>query len=88
MYTSNLLLFTIPSCPNCPTAIKLLHDAKIPYTIIDATKHSNLVRKYFVLKAPTLIVETDYDYQTYLGVEGIIQFIQERKKVDDVSKAL
>lgn len=75
------LLFTTPTCPVCPKAIQLLQQANIPYECIDATKNNKLARKYFVLKAPTLVIISNSAYSSYFGLEDIKRYIQ-LEKVD------
>ena len=53
------LLFTTKTCPNCRVAASSLEKANIPYELIDAEEHMDLVEKYEVMQAPTLIVVKD-----------------------------
>lgn len=50
------LLFTTKTCPNCKIATQSLEEAKIGYELVDAQANKDLVRKYGVLQAPTLVV--------------------------------
>ena len=50
------LLFTTKTCPNCVMAKTMLEKANIDYEIVDAEEHADLVEKYGVKQAPTLIV--------------------------------
>lgn len=50
------LLFTTKTCPNCKIATQSLEQAKIGYELVDAQANKDLVRKYGVLQAPTLVV--------------------------------
>ena len=53
------LLFTTKTCPNCRVATNSLEKAHIPYELIDAEENMELVEKYGVMQAPTLIVVKD-----------------------------
>ena len=49
-------LFTTASCPNCPIAKEALDKAGVIYQAVDVSSHMDLVRKYKVMQAPTLVV--------------------------------
>ena len=53
------LLFTTKTCPNCRVATNSLEKAHISYEIVDAEENRDLVEKYGVMQAPTLIVVKD-----------------------------
>ena len=50
------ILFTTKTCPNCTVAKSMLEKAHIDYVLVDAEEHADLVEKYGVKQAPTLIV--------------------------------
>jgi anaerobic ribonucleoside-triphosphate reductase len=50
------LLFTTKTCPNCKIATRSLENAQIDYKLIDAEENEDLVKRYGVMQAPTLIV--------------------------------
>ena len=50
-----LVLFTTPTCPNCKVAKRYFDQHGIKYTIIDATTRGDLVDKYHISSAPTLV---------------------------------
>jgi anaerobic ribonucleoside-triphosphate reductase len=77
--TYEYLLFTTPTCPNCKMVKKLLEDNGIKYTLIDATQHQDLVEKYNVSKAPTLVViSSDSKAQQEINdVSKIIGYLKE-----------
>ena len=56
---SRTFLFTTKTCPNCRMAVNSLEKAHIPYELVDAEEHMDLVQKYGVMQAPTLIVVKD-----------------------------
>ncbi len=51
-----VLLFTTPACPNCKIAQKILDQAKVQYSNVDATDELSLTKQYRVMSAPTLII--------------------------------
>ena len=53
------MLFTTKTCPNCSVAAGSLDDAAIPYEVIDAEENMELVTKYGVMQAPTLVIVRD-----------------------------
>lgn len=53
------MLFTTKTCPNCRVATRSLEEANIAYEIIDAEENMELVQKYGVMQAPTLVVVKD-----------------------------
>ena len=48
-------LFTTKTCPNCEIAKDSLKD--VAYIPVDAEENPDLCRKYFIMSAPTLVVE-------------------------------
>lgn len=72
------LLFTTKTCPNCKLAYRMLDHAKIDYEIIDAQEHEDLVQRYGVMQAPTLVV-IDHDTSTvYANASNIQKYINEQ----------
>ena len=53
------MLFTTKTCPNCSVAAGSLDDAAIPYEVIDAEENMELVTRYGVMQAPTLVIVRD-----------------------------
>lgn len=53
------LLFTTKTCPNCRVAMNSLEKADISYEVVDAEEHMDLVEKYGIMQAPTLIIVKD-----------------------------
>lgn len=59
MNSSNeFILFTTPTCPNCKMAEKIFEKKGIKYKTVDATQRQDLVEKYNISTAPTLLVES------------------------------
>lgn len=50
------MLFTTKTCPNCVIAKEALEEAHIDYETVDAQEHADLVKKYGIMSAPTLVV--------------------------------
>lgn len=65
------LLFTTKTCPNCRIATKSLEQANISYEIIDAEENEELVQKYGVMQAPTLIVVDEDGVQKMANASNI-----------------
>jgi len=74
------LLFTTPTCPNCKMIKKLLEENGIKYDLIDATTNQDLVEKYEVESAPTLIVFEANNEQEYKTVSNVSALINLAKK--------
>lgn len=53
--TMDLVLFTTPTCPNCKVAKRYFDQHGVKYTTIDATTRGDLVEKYHISSAPTLV---------------------------------
>jgi len=51
------LLFVTKTCPNCRIVKPMLDQAGVTYTVLDAEEHPDLVKKYNLKQAPTLVVE-------------------------------
>ena len=79
--TSNMLLFKTPTCPNCKVASALLDKAGISYTALNANEERELVDKYAIRQAPTLVVVNDGDnIEKYRGVSDIKGWLTEHLK--------
>ncbi|MEF9921187.1 MAG: ribonucleoside triphosphate reductase [Erysipelotrichaceae bacterium] len=72
---SEVMLFTTKTCPNCKIADHLLTQAGISYKIMDAQEHTDLTKKFAIMQAPTLVVTTDKEVQTYSNINNIHKFI-------------
>jgi ribonucleoside-triphosphate reductase len=65
------LLFKTPTCPNCKVATMLLEKAGIPFVALNANEEKELVEKYGVKQAPTLVLIKDDGIERYRGVSDI-----------------
>ncbi len=70
-----LLLFTTPTCVNCTITKKVLTEAGIAFSLKDAGEHRDLVEKYGIRQAPTLVVVTNRGAETFPGLTGVKEYI-------------
>lgn len=73
-----VLLFTTKTCPNCKLAKDSLEKANISYEVVDAGENVELVRKYGVMQAPTLIVIKEEGVQKLANASNIRAFAEKR----------
>ena len=73
-----ILLFKTPTCPNCKAAGALLDKAGIAYTALNANEEKELVAKYGVKQAPTLVLLHGDDFEKYRGVSDIKGWLMKR----------
>ena len=66
-----ILLLTTKTCPNCPTAKRLLQMKEVAYEEKDAMDNTTLVEKYNIKSVPCLIV----DGEVYSGMGEISSFL-------------
>lgn len=71
------LLFTTKSCPNCKIIAMHLEEAHIEYEKIDAEETPELVQKYGIRQAPTLVVVRNGETDIYTNASNIIGYIHE-----------
>ena len=70
--SASILLFKTPTCPNCKAAMALLDKAEIKYTTYNANEERELVAKYDIKQAPTLVVtDENGNVEKYRGVSDI-----------------
>ncbi len=67
----NVMLFKTPTCPNCKAASALLERAGVSYTSLNANEERELVEKYGVKQAPTLVIDNGEGFEKYRGVSDI-----------------
>ena len=68
---NNVLLFKTPTCPNCKAAMALLDRAGIHYTALNANEEKELVERYGVRQAPTLVLVGKDGFEKFRGVSDI-----------------
>jgi ribonucleoside-triphosphate reductase len=69
-------LFTTSTCPNCKIARKMLGDE--PYTLIDADENQDLVRRFGIMQAPTLVVMHNGEVDKYVNASNIKKYVNAR----------
>ena len=77
---SKIFLFKTPTCPNCKAASALLDKAGVAYTALNANEEKDLVEKFGVKQAPTLIIVNDKGsaYDKFRGVSDIKGWLMKR----------
>ncbi len=71
------MLFTTKTCPNCKIVGMRLDEAEIPYEKVDAEEATDLVEKYGVRQAPTLVVVKEGKAEVFANASNIIGYIDE-----------
>lgn len=66
-------LFTTKTCPNCRIARKMLGNES--YTLVDAEENQELVHKYGIMQAPTLVVLHDGVVDKYVNASNIKRYV-------------
>ncbi len=70
------MLFTTTTCPNCKQAKKLLAENEVVYREILADDNRDLVEKYGIRQAPTLVIDNGENVEKLVGVGAVRKFIQ------------
>ena len=73
-----VILFKTPTCPNCKAAMALLDRAGIKYTAVNAGDEAELVARYGVKQAPTLVLDHGDGFEKYRGVSDIKGWLMQR----------
>lgn len=79
MTEGKVMLFTTKTCPNCKQAKTLLEAQGIEYQVMDASENPDLLDKYDIMGAPTLVVENGSDVSKYSSIVDIQNFIEAKK---------
>lgn len=66
-------LFTTKTCPNCKIAKEMLKGED--YQIIDAEENQELVKKYGIMQAPTLVVTDGKKAKKYVNASNIKKYV-------------
>ena len=72
-------LFTTSTCPNCKIAKKMLAEAEVEYQLIDAEKNPELVSRYGIMQAPTLVVIEGDETKKYVNASNIQKYVEENE---------
>ncbi|MGN1148188.1 MAG: ribonucleoside triphosphate reductase [Lachnospiraceae bacterium] len=67
-------LFTTKTCPNCKLAKEYLKGES--YVLIDAEENMELVQRYGVMQAPTLVVVNGDSYKKYVNASNIKKYAE------------
>ena len=67
----SILLFKTPSCPNCKAAGAILDRAGVEYQPLNANEERELVKKFGIKQAPTLVLVNGDSFEKYRGVSDI-----------------
>lgn len=73
----NVILFASKTCPNCAQAERILNQSGVNYTKLLAEDNADLVKKYGIRQAPTVIVENGDQIEKVVGVGPIRKFVSE-----------
>lgn len=73
-----VLLFKTPTCPNCKAAAALLDKEGIEYTALNANEEKDLVGKFGIKQAPTLVIMNDDGFEKFRGVSDIRGWLKKR----------
>jgi ribonucleoside-triphosphate reductase len=77
--SQTVFLFKTPTCPNCKAAGALLDRAGIGYTSLNANEEKELVMKFGVKQAPTLVLMHGDSFEKYRGVSNIKGWLMKNK---------
>ncbi|MBQ7488622.1 MAG: ribonucleoside triphosphate reductase, partial [Clostridia bacterium] len=75
---TGILLFKTPTCPNCKAAMALLDRAGVAYLAVNANEEKDLVARYDVKQAPTLVIPSADGFEKYRGVSDIKGWLMHR----------
>lgn len=78
--SDSIMLFTTKTCPNCKMIKPLLDRAGIQYEIVDAEERRDLVEKFDITQAPTLVEVRNGQTTICAGVNQIRDYINVNAK--------
>ncbi len=76
---ASVILFATPTCPNCKAAAMFLDKAGIPFEKKMASDEPELVAKYDIKQAPTLVVIADGKFEKITNLSNIKAFTERAK---------
>ena len=77
---TEVMLFATKTCPNCKMAAVFLEKAGIPYVKVYADERVDLVQKYGIKQAPTLVVaENGVEVEKAVNLSNIKKYIESVK---------
>lgn len=71
-----ILFFTTKTCPNCKMAKSFLEKGGIVYRAVDAEENPDLVKKFGIKQAPSLVVVSGDNAVTYANASNIKKFAE------------
>ena len=71
-------LFTTKTCPNCRMAKEMLKGETVQ--IIDAEENPELVKKYGIMQAPTLVIVDGARTKKYVNASNIKKYVDTAKE--------
>ena len=74
--TDAVYLFTTATCPNCKIACAALDKAGVKYEKLLANENTELVEKFSIKQAPTLVVISGGEATKYVGVSDIKKYLK------------
>ena len=78
---TEIMLFATKTCPNCKMASVFLEKAGIPFVKVYADEHVDLVEKYGIKQAPTLVVaEGGVEVAKAVNLSNIKKYIESVKE--------
>ncbi|NLH92545.1 MAG: ribonucleoside triphosphate reductase, partial [Atopobium sp.] len=72
-----VLLFTTKTCPNCKMIEGMLDKMGFQYQVVDAEEHTDLVKQYGIMQAPTLVMVHGTQADTFVNASNILKFVNE-----------
>ena len=72
------ILFKTATCPNCKAAGALLDRAGVSYRALNADEEKELVEKFGIRQAPTLVLVNGDSFEKYRGVSDIKGWLMSR----------
>lgn len=73
------MIFATNTCPNCRIAYGYLDKAGVDYEKLIADENAELVEKYHITQAPTLVVNSGGKVSKYTGAGEIRKFVMEHQ---------
>ncbi len=73
--TAQALLFTTQTCPNCKVARGYMDKAEFSYETLLADENAELVKKFGIKQAPTLVITDGESFEKYVGVGEIRSYL-------------
>lgn len=71
----HVYLFTTSTCPNCKIAKQMLEGQE--YEVVDAEQNQELVQKYGIRQAPTLVIDDGVHTKKYVNASNIQKYVDE-----------